>query len=185
MRSKHLEINGDELIFTYRGKSGKDQEKHITDAKLAKIVKEIDEMPGYEIFKFIDENGIIQDVKSEHLNQYIRKVMGEEFSAKDFRTWSGTMIAAIALDELDVEEEKDQKTMDKNIRNAVIQVSEKLGNTPAVARSSYIDPRVIDKYINGKTLKYFQKEVNKLLKKNENLSESEIGVLCLLKERLK
>jgi len=185
MRSKHLEINGDELIFTYRGKSGKDQEKHITDAKLAKIVKEIDEMPGYEIFKFIDENGIIQDVKSEHLNQYIRKVMGEEFSAKDFRTWSGTMIAAIALDELDVEEEKDQKTMDKNIRNAVIQVSEKLGNTPAVARSSYIDPRVIDKYINGKTLKYFKKEVNKLLKKNENLSESEIGVLCLLKERLK
>jgi len=111
--------------------------------------------------------------------------MGEEFSAKDFRTWSGTMIAAIALDELDVEEEKDQKTMDKNIRNAVIQVSEKLGNTPAVARSSYIDPRVIDKYINGKTLKYFQKEVNQLLKKNENLSESEIGVLCLLKERLK
>lgn len=185
MRSKHLEINGDELIFTYRGKSGKDQEKHITDAKVAKIVKEIDEMPGYEIFKFIDENGIIQDVKSEHLNQYIREVMGEEFSAKDFRTWSGTMIAAIALDELDVEEEKDQKTMDKNIRNAVIQVSEKLGNTPAVARSSYIDPRVIDKYINGKTLKYFQKEVNKLLKKNENLSESEIGVLCLLKERLK
>jgi len=185
MRSKHLEINGDELIFTYRGKSGKDQEKHITDAKLAKIVKEIDEMPGYEIFKFIDENGIIQDVKSEHLNQYIREVMGEEFSAKDFRTWSGTMIAAIALDELDVEEEKDQKTMDKNIRNAVIQVSEKLGNTPAVARSSYIDPRVIDKYINGKTLKYFKKEVNKLLKKNENLSESEIGVLCLLKERLK
>jgi len=185
MRSKHLEINGDELIFTYRGKSGKDQEKHITDAKLAKIVKEIDEMPGYEIFKFIDENGIIQDVKSEHLNQYIREVIGEEFSAKDFRTWSGTMIAAIALDELNVEEENDQKTMDKNIRNAVIQVSEKLGNTPAVARSSYIDPRVIDKYLNGKTLKYFQKEVNKLLKKNENLSESEIGVLCLLKERLK
>ena len=185
MRSKHLEIKGDELIFTYRGKSGKDQEKHITDAKLAKIVKEIDEMPGYEIFKFIDENGTIHDVKSEHLNQYIREVMGEEFSAKDFRTWSGTMIAAIALDELDVEEEKDQKTMDKNIRNAVIQVSEKLGNTPAVARSSYIDPRVIDKYLNGKTLKYFQKEVNKLLKKNENLSESEIGVLCLLKERLK
>lgn len=185
MRSKHLEINGNELIFSYRGKSGKDLEKHIVDAKLAKIVKEIDEMPGYEIFKFIDENGAIQDVKSEHLNQYIREVMGEEFSAKDFRTWSGTMIAAIALDELDVEEEKDQKTMDKNIQNAVIQVSEKLGNTPAVARSSYIDPRVIDKYINGKTLKYFKKEVNKILKKNESLSESEIGVLCLLKERLK
>lgn len=185
MRSKHLQINGSELIFSYRGKSGKEQEKHIVDAKLAKIVKEIDEMPGYEIFKFLDENNHIQDVKSEHLNEYIREIMGEEFSAKDFRTWSGTMIAAIALDELNAEDAKDQKTMDKNIRNAVIQVSEKLGNTPAVARSSYIDPRVIDKYLNGKTLKYFQKEVNKLLKKSENLSESEIGVLCLLKERLK
>lgn len=185
MRSKHMEINGDELIFSYVGKSGKEQEKHIVDAKLAKIVKEIDDLPGYEIFKFIDENGQIQDVKSEHLNQYIREVMGEEFSAKDFRTWSGTMIAAIALDELNADDEKDQKTMDKNIRTAVIQVSEKLGNTPAVARSSYIDPRVIDKYLDGKTLKYFRKEVNKLLKKNESLSQSEIGVLCLLKERLK
>lgn len=185
IRSKHMEINNNKLIFSYRGKSGQDQEKHIVDAKLAKIVKEIDGLPGYEIFKFIDENGNIEDVKSEHLNQYIREVMGKEFSAKDFRTWAGTMIAAIALDELNREEERDQKTMDKNIRNAVIQVSEKLGNTPTVARSSYIDPRVIDKYINGKTLKYFRKEVNKLLIKNESLSESELGVLCLLKERLK
>src|SRR5690606_8532527 len=132
IRSKHLEINGDELIFKYKGKSGKEQEKHIIDIKLARIVKEIDEIPGYEIFKFIDEEGKIQDVKSEHLNDYIREIMGNEFSAKDFRTWSGTMIAAIALDELGIVEEKDQKQMDKNIRTAVIQVSEKLGNTPAV-----------------------------------------------------
>lgn len=184
LRSKHLEINGNELVFSYRGKSGKDQEKHIEDAKLAKIVREIDELPGYEIFKFIDDEGRIQDVKSEHLNAYIREIMGEEFSAKDFRTWSGTMIAAIALDELEALEEKDQKQMDKNIRQAVITVSEKLGNTPAVARSSYIDPRVIDDYVNGRTLKYFQKEVGKLLKQKQNLSESEIAVLCMLKARL-
>lgn len=185
LRSKHLTINGNELVFTYRGKSGKDQEKHIVDAKLAKIVQEVDDLPGYEIFKFIDENGDVQDVKSEHLNQYIHEVMGDAFSAKDFRTWSGTMIAAIALDELNAEEPMDQKTMDKNIRKAVIQVSEKLGNTPAVARSSYIDPRVIDKYLDGKTLRYFQKEINKMLQTSENLSNSELGVLCLLRERLK
>ncbi|UUV20581.1 DNA topoisomerase IB [Paenimyroides aestuarii] len=185
LRSKHLTINGNELVFTYRGKSGKDQEKHIVDAKLAKIVQEVDDLPGYEIFKFIDENGAVQDVKSEHLNQYIHEVMGDAFSAKDFRTWSGTMIAAIALDELNAEEPLDQKTMDKNIRKAVIQVSEKLGNTPAVARSSYIDPRVIDKYLDGKTLRYFQKEINKMLQTSENLSNSELGVLCLLRERLK
>lgn len=184
MRSKHLQIDGDELIFHYIGKSGKEQERHIVDKKLAKIVKEIDELPGYELFKFIDENGQRQDVKSEHLNAYIREVMGEEFSAKDFRTWAGTVIAAIALDEVGAMEEKDQKALDKNIRNAVVKVSEHLGNTPSVARSSYIDPRVIEEYVDGKTINYFQKEVGRLIKKNENLSREELGVLCMLKKRL-
>lgn len=184
MRSKHLEIDGDELIFSYVGKSNKEQERHVVDERLAKIVQEIDDLPGYEIFKFIDEDGNKQDVKSEHLNAYIREVMGEEFSAKDFRTWSGTVIAAMALDEIGYTEEKDQKTLDKNVRDAVIRVSERLGNTPSVARSSYIDPRVIDEYINGKTINFFQKEIARLLKKNENLSREEIGVLCMLKKKL-
>ena len=110
--------------------------------------------------------------------------MGEEYSAKDFRTWSGTMIAAIALDELGAEEEITQQELNKNIRKAVVAVSEKLGNTPAVARSSYIDPRIIDQYIDGKTLRYFQKEVNRLLKTHQNLSSHEIALLCLLRNRL-
>ncbi|QNM85744.1 DNA topoisomerase IB [Polaribacter pectinis] len=184
MRSKHLTIDGEELIFNYTGKSGKKQERHIIDKKLAKTVKEIDELPGYEIFKFIDENNIKQDLKSEHLNDYIREVMGEEFSAKDFRTWSGTLIAAMALDEIGAIDKKDQKLLNKNIRDAVIKVSEHLGNTPSVARSSYIDPRVIDEYSNGKTIKFFQDEINRLLKKNENLSREELGVLCMLKNKL-
>lgn len=184
MRSKHLKIDGHEMIFSYRGKSGQEQEKHVVDKKLAKIVQEIDEMPGYEIFKYLDENDNIIDVTSEDLNAYIRKIMGEEFSAKDFRTWSGTMIAAIALDELGAVEEDDQKLLDKNIREAVIKVSERLGNTPAVARSSYIDPRIVEEYENGKTLKFFEKEVKKILKKQENLSVQEIGVLYMLKNRL-
>lgn len=184
MRSKHMQIEGDELIFHYIGKSGKEQERHIVDKKLARIVKEIDELPGYEIFKFIDEDGQQQDVKSDHLNAYIREVMGEEFSAKDFRTWAGTVIAAIALDEIGATEEKDQKALDKNIRDAVVKVSERLGNTPSVARGSYIDPRVINEYIDGKTINYFQNEVNRLIKKNENLSREELGVLCMLKKKL-
>ena len=185
MRSKHLQIDGDELIFHYIGKSGKEQERHIVDKKLAKIVQEIDDLPGYEIFKFIDEDGVKQDVKSDHLNAYIRDVMGDEFSAKDFRTWAGTVIAAMALDEIGYSKEQDQKELDSNIRNAVIKVSERLGNTPSVARSSYIDPRVIDEYIDGKTINYFQKEILRLLKVNENLSREEIGVLCMLKKKLK
>ena len=185
MRSKHLTIKADELIFSYNGKSGQEQEKHIVDKKLAKIVQEIDDMPGYEIFKYLDEDNNIIDVKSDDLNSYIQEVMGEEFSAKDFRTWAGTMIAAIALDELGVVEEEDQKLLGKNIKEAVNRVSETLGNTPAVARSSYIDPRVIEDYTEGRTLKYFKKEINQLLKKAENLSKEEIGVLCMLRNRLK
>jgi DNA topoisomerase-1 len=184
MRSKHLQIEGDELIFHYIGKSGKEQERHIVDEKLAKIVQEIDDLPGYEIFKFIDEDGSKQDVKSDHLNNYIREIMGEEFSAKDFRTWAGTVIAAMALDEIGFSKKQDQKELDSNIRDAVIKVSERLGNTPSVARSSYIDPRVIDKYIDGKTINHFQKEISRLLKVNENLSREEIGVLCMLKKKL-
>ncbi len=185
LRSKHLTIQGDELIFHYNGKSGQEQEKHIVDKKLAKIVREIDAMPGYEIFKYLDENDQIIDVKSEDLNHYIQEVMGPEFSAKDFRTWAGTMIAAIALDELGAVSETDQKLMDKNIKEAVNTVSEKLGNTPSVARGSYIDPRIIENYTNGRTLKYFEKEITQLLKKSENLSKEEIGVLCMLRKRLK
>ena len=184
LRSKHLEIKGDEMVFSYKGKSGQFQEKHVVDNKLAKIVKELDELPGYEIFKYIDENGQVQDVKSQDLNQYIREVMGEEFSAKDFRTWAGTVIAAMTLNEMGASEIDDQKKLQKNIKQAVIAVSEKLGNTPAIARSSYIDPRIIENYTEGKTLKVFEKEVNKLLKSNENLSVEELGVLCLLKRRL-
>ncbi|MGB3144213.1 MAG: DNA topoisomerase IB [Maribacter sp.] len=185
LRSKHLTIEGDEIIFHYNGKSGQEQEKHIVDKKLARIVQQIDDMPGYEIFKYLDENDQIVDVKSDDLNQYIHEVMGEDFSAKDFRTWAGTMIAAIALNELGAVEKMEQNVLDKNIKEAVNRVSERLGNTPSVARSSYIDPRVLDNYIEGRTLTYFEKEISLLLKKVDNLSKDEIGVLCMLRNNLK
>lgn len=185
LRSKHLTVENDELIFTYIGKSHKEQERHVVDAKIAKIVKQLDEMPGYEVFKYLDENNKIIDVTSEDLNDYIHEVMGDEFSAKDFRTWGGTMIAAIALNEFGVCDENDEKELDKRIKNAIIKVSEKLGNTPAVAKSSYIDPRIIESYIDGQTMSYFKKEIDKLLKNTENLSGEELGVLCILKARLK
>ena len=179
LRSKHLSVKNDELIFSYVGKSHKEQERVVVDKKLAKIVGELDEMPGYEVFKFINENNEIVDVKSHHLNEYIHETMGEEFSAKDFRTWGGTMVAAIALEELGVEDIEDQKNLDKKIKDAVVKVSEILGNTPAVAKNSYIDPRIIESYSEGQNMNYFKKEVNKLLKRSENLSKEEIGVLCI------
>lgn len=184
LRSKHLEIRGDEMIFTFRGKSGQDQEKHVMDARLTKIVQELDDLPGYEIFKYIDDEDNIHDIRSNDLNQYIREVMGDEFSAKDFRTWAGTVIAAMALDEIGAVEPEDQKRLKKNIKDAVVMVSEKLGNTPAIARNSYIDPRVITHYTQGRTLANMNRSVKRLLKTNEQLSVEELGVLCLLRKRL-
>lgn len=184
LRSKHLSVEDDKLIFSYNGKSGQEQEKEIENDKLVKIIKELNDIPGYEIFKYYDDNGQKVNVKSDDLNAYIREHMGEDFSAKDFRTWPGTQIAAIALNELGAVGKDDQKLLDENIRKAVIRVSEKLGNTPAVARDSYIDPRVIDEYIEGKTLNYFKNEIDKLLDSIKSLSREEVGVLYLLKNQL-
>lgn len=185
IRKKHLTIEGDEMIFSYKGKSGKFQEKHVINSKLSKVIKQLEELPGYRLFKYYDENDALIFVESQDLNQYIKEIMGEEFSAKDFRTWAGTMIAAGILDELGICEKKQQKELKQRIRNAIVAVSEKLGNTPSVARDSYIDPRIFEHYKNGHTIHYFQKEIKKLLKKNENLSETEVGVLYMLKSKLK
>lgn len=183
MRSRHLTVEGDELIFTYRGKSGVVQERHVEDRRLAKVVAELDELPGYEIFKYVDEDGQRVRVTSQDLNNYIREVMGEQFSAKDFRTWAGTLIAAVALDELGFS--GDPKAADSNVQEAVERVARKLGNTPTVARSSYIDPRVIEGYLDGRTTSYFRKQVEQQLSQNSSLSLDEIGLLYLLKTRLK
>ena len=185
IRKKHLTIEGDEMIFSYKGKSGKFQEKHVINSKLSKVIKQLEALPGYRLFKYYDENDALIFVESQDLNQYIKEVMGEEFSAKDFRTWAGTMIAAGILDELGICKKKQQKELKIRIRNAIVAVSEKLGNTPSVARDSYIDPRIFEHYKNGHTIHYFQKEIKKLLKKNENLSETEVGVLYMLKSKLK
>jgi DNA topoisomerase-1 len=185
MRSRHLTIEGDELIFEYTGKSGKEQERHVEDQRLRKVIQELDDIPGYRIFKYFDDSGEKQVVESSDLNVYIKEVMGEDFSAKDFRTWAGTMIAAVALDELGICDPKEQETMNQHIREAVNRVAEHLGNTPAVARSSYIDPRIIDNYLNGRTTRYFKRQVKELLKSKDNLSEEELSVLCLLRESLK
>ncbi len=184
IRKKHLTIEGDEIIFSYKGKSGKFQEKHIINSKLSKVISDLEELPGYRLFKYYNKENELITVESQDLNNYIKEIMGTEFSAKDFRTWAGTMIAAGILDELGICEEKQQKELKKRIRNAIVGVSEKLGNTPSVARDSYIDPRIFEHYKNGHTVHYFQKEIKKLLKKNENLSETELGVLYMLKSKL-
>ena len=187
LRSKHVEISGNEITFTYVGKSGQEQEHHIRDARLARIVRELDEMPGYRIFKYVDENGKRHEVTHEDLNTYIRESMGDEFSCKDFRTWAGTLLAAKALDDLEVDAEEeakeqgdDDKKKESDIQAVVFTVAESLGNTPAIALSSYIDPRVLEMYRKGKTLVSYSKQANNKSEKSSNLlSVDEICLLCM------
>ena len=179
LRSKHLSYEDGELVFNYVGKSGKEQERHIQDSRLASIVRELDEKPGYRIFKYY-ENGEKKYIKSKDLNEYITQYMGHEYSAKDFRTWAGTFLAALALDKKPLARCKSDKQ--KHISEAVKEVAKALGNTPAVARANYIDPRVIARYKNSITLKSVScgKVFDKLMRKHTELSNEEAGVLCLL-----
>jgi DNA topoisomerase I len=105
LRRKHLTIEGDTLIFEFTGKWGQQQRKVVTDRKLRAIVEECAELPGYEVFKYYDDGGEVKDVKSRDLNAYVKEVMGEEFTPKDFRTWAGTLFAAVKLAELGATED--------------------------------------------------------------------------------
>lgn len=149
MRSKHLTINGDHLEFDFIGKSHMEHHQEIVDRKLAKVIAELGELPGYEIFKFYD-GAKLRPVTSEMLNAYIHKIMGDNYSAKDFRTWAGTLIAAVEL--ALVGPAATPTGTKKQLAATVKIVSEKLGNTPAIARASYIDPRVIEQYKKGHTI---------------------------------
>ena len=148
------------------------------------MVEECVAFPGYEVFKCCDEEGEIKDVKSRELNAYIKEVMGEEFTAKDFRTWAGTLIAALKLAELGAAE--DEKLANKNILQAVDAVAERLGNTRDIARSSYVSPRVIEHYLEGSVIACQAKQLEEVIVAEQgDLTEEEQALLELLHKKLR
>ncbi len=184
LRRKHLTIKGDEMIFEFRGKWGQIQRKCVADAQLRRIVEECAALPGHEIFKYYDETGQLRDVKARDLNVYIKEVMGEEFSPKDFRTWAGTLIAALKLAELGASE--DEKMAKKNVLQAIDAVSERLGNTRDIARSSYVSPRVIDHYMEGSIVARQAERLEEVIVAEQgDLTDEEKALLDLLKRKLR
>lgn len=184
LRRKHLRIEGDTMIFEYTGKWGQKQRKTVTDEKLRKVVEECAALPGHEVFKYLDESGEVRDVKSRDLNAYIKEVMGKEFTAKDFRTWAGTLIAATMLAELGPVGEL--KQAEKNVLAAVDMVAGRLGNTRDIARSSYISPRVIDHYLEGSVIAYYGEHIEEVIVARQvDLTEEERALLDLLKQKLR
>ena len=184
LRRKHLAIDGELMVFEYRGKWGQMQRKCVADAQLREIVEECASLPGYEIFKYYDETGHLKDVKARDLSVYIKEVMGEEFSPKDFRTWAGTLIAALKLAELGASE--DEKMAKKNVLQAIDAVAERLGNTRDIARSSYVSPRVIDHYLEGFVVARQAERLEEIIvAKQGGLTNEENALMELLKRKLR
>jgi DNA topoisomerase-1 len=147
LHKRHLEIEGTALKFQFRGKSGKDHDVSVRDRRLARVIRSLQDLPGQQVFKYRSDDGDLCPVTSDDVNAYIRDAMGEDFSAKDFRTWAGTVSAARALRAM---EPPSNETQAKGrITVFVKAVAGLLGNTPAVCRSAYIHPRVFELYESG------------------------------------
>ena len=183
LRRKHLRVEGDTMIFEYAGKWGQAQRKAVTDARLRRVVEECVDLPGYEIFKYLDESGEARDVKARDLNAYVKEVMGEEFTPKDFRTWAGTLCAAVKLAEIGAT--KDLQEAEKNVLEAVDDVARRLGNTRDIARASYISPRVIDHYMEGSVIAYYGELIEEIAAEQGGLTEWEKALLELLNKKLR
>ncbi|MEL7010282.1 MAG: DNA topoisomerase IB [Cyanobacteria bacterium J06629_2] len=147
LRDRHVDVEGKKIRFEFRGKSGVDHEIELHDRRLANIVKQCQEIPGYEIFKYYDESGERHFVDSGDVNAYLQQITQQEFTAKDFRTWAGTLQAAIELNKLG--EFGSTQPAAQNITQAVKKVAQKLGNRPATCRKYYIHPAIIESYQDG------------------------------------
>jgi DNA topoisomerase-1 len=151
LRRNHVSVSGDAVRFDYTGKAGKRQQHELRDRKMARMVRELKRYPG-EVFKFRTEQGELRDVTAAHINAYIKSVMGEQFSAKDFRTWAGTLLCACALARGGPPVGPSKQDRKKRIAAAMREVAEHLGNTAAVCRSSYVSPIVLRRFEQGRIL---------------------------------
>ena len=147
LRSKHVDVEGSRVLFRFRGKSGKDHEVDMRDARLARVVARLEQLPGQDLFRYRDDDGELRPIGSDDVNSYLREVSGEEVTAKDFRTWAGTVLAARALAE--VGSARNERIARKRIVEAIDVVASRLGNTRAVCRRCYVHPLVLDAYASG------------------------------------
>jgi DNA topoisomerase I len=183
LRDRHVQIEGTTLRFEFRGKSGVRHSLDLRDRRLAQIVKRCRDLPGYELFQYIDDAGQHQTIESADVNDYLRAISGEDFTAKDFRTWAGTVLATLALQEFESFDSQTQAK--KNVVSAIQNVAERLGNTPSVCRKCYVHPAIIDTYLEGEALDALRQPTKQELTGDlANLAPEEAAVLALLQQRL-
>lgn len=177
MRNRHVAVRGQHIQFKFRGKSGKFHRIDFTHQRLAQIVKRCQDLPGYDLFQYIDDAGEIRNLTSEDVNDYLRAIAGDEFSAKDFRTWAGTVQAAQILRHHDGDDNEDPT--EEGIVAAIDEVAAALGNTRAVCRKYYIHPAVTDAYRAGTLTQWFTVPASS--RARTSLSSDEAAILRLLK----
>jgi len=184
MRTRHVAVNGSTVKFHFRGKSGKLHYITLTDPKVARVVKRCQDLPGQELFQYVDAAGETQTITSADVNQYLREITAQDFTAKDFRTWAGTVLAARTLIEFEpFDSETEAK---KNIVTAIATVAAQLGNTPAVCRKCYVHPSVLEAYLESAlpdSLK--QSNGRQPLSQSTNLRPEEKAVMHFLAQRTK
>ena len=179
LRDQHVDVKGSTLRFQFRGKGGKRHEVDVSDRRLARTVRQCRDLPGQELFQYVDDEGRTQDVTSSDVNEYLRDVTGTDFTAKDFRTWAATVLAATALREF--AEAPSAAQAKKNVVRAVEAVAGVLGNTPAICRKSYIHPAVLDCYMDGSIARTVKASLPAAMRKTASkLKADEVAALRIL-----
>lgn len=183
LQDRHARIKSGVVEFKFKGKSGKQHSIELADPYLAKIVRKCQALPGQELFQYQDERGKVRDVTSTDVNDYLREIAGQKFTAKDFRTWAGTVLAAIALAELQTQPKPNPTK--KSIKAAIERVAKNLGNTPAICRKCYVHPAVLEAYLDGHVIETFKRRADRQLTTiSAQLQPEETAVLKVLRKAL-
>jgi DNA topoisomerase-1 len=184
LQDRHAKIAKDELRFQFTGKSGKSWKLSLKDKRVAKIVKAAQDLPGQRLFQYLDADGVQREVTSSDINAYLTEIGAPDITAKDFRTWAGTVLAGMALAEF--QEADGEAAAKRNIREAIERVAQRLGNTPTICRKCYVHPALLESYLDHSFALATTQAIDTRLKKElHGLSPEEAAVLAFLRTRLK
>jgi DNA topoisomerase I len=183
MRTRHVDVNGSKVRFHFKGKSGKQHSIDLNDRRLARIVKRCLDLPGYELFQYLDENGEHHTVDSADVNDYLREITGQNFTAKDFRTWAGSVLACTVLREFEAFASETEAK--RNVVRAIEAVAARLGNTPTVCRKCYVHPAVLECYLGGTMTKTFTRQIEiQVSPQPDALRREEMDLMHLLAKQI-
>ena len=187
LRNKHVSVKGSTVTFDFKGKSGIEHNIDMRDRRLAAIIKRCQDLPGYELFQYLDPEGERHSIDASDVNEYLRQITEQDFTAKDFRTWAGTVLACEML--RDSEPFENESQAKKNVVAAIKKVAQRLGNTPSVCRKCYVHPAVLESYFGGEMMKAFKKQVAEEVEREvekdlKALRDEEHALLQLLNQKL-